>query len=52
MKFVIALIIVIALIALYLKSRGASHSLDVSPSDAQGAALEADRTPPHFGATN
>lgn len=52
MKFVIALIVVIALIALYLKSRGASRSVDLSPSDAKDAALEADRPPPHFGANN
>ena len=52
MKFVIALVIVIALLALVLQRRGASHSLDASPTDAEGAALEADRQQPHWGASN
>ena len=52
MKFVIALIIVIALVALYLKRRGATHSMDGSRWDSSGAALEADRPPPHFGTSN
>jgi hypothetical protein len=52
MKFVIALVVVIALVALYLKFRGASHSVDASPTTAEGAAREADRQPPHWGASS